>query len=168
MTIVVAFIQQLISSRVYQKLIALLSVPESAVHNDIIHNDTSLPTQFYCSVNEKNLAVLLTVKNDAAVLAVFVSTGTIHSFVIDSRDGRCLCQNQLTAHGADVKKRNDVVAHPGNLQSCLQCFDLERTLDMRQRLVGDFQNGAISALCHISNSFKNFVCQLAVVGKLRI
>jgi hypothetical protein len=102
LTIVVAFIQQLISSRVYQKLTALLGIPESAVHDDIVHGFTSLPTQFYCPVNKENLAVLLTVKNDAAVLAVFVSAGTIHSFVIDSRDGRCLCQNQLTAHCADI------------------------------------------------------------------
>ena len=100
-----------------KKLTALLGIPKSAVHNDIVHNDTSLPIQFYCSVSKKNLAVLLAVKDNAAVLPVLVSAGTIHSFVIDSRDGRCLCQNQLTAHCADIEKRNDVVAHPGNLQS---------------------------------------------------
>ena len=102
LTIVIALIQQLVGPRIQKKLTALLGIPKSAVHNDIVHNDTSLPIQFYCSVNKKNLAVLLAVKDNAAVLSVFVSAGTIHSFVIDSRDGRCLCQNQLTAHCADI------------------------------------------------------------------
>lgn len=100
--IVKAFAEKFVGSGIHKKLAALLSVPKSTVHDDIIHNATSLPTQFYCPVYKKNLTVLLAVKDDATVLPALVSSGTIHGFIIDSRDGRCFCQNQLTAHGADV------------------------------------------------------------------